>query len=480
MQYVLNENNPIEKYFEEISRIPRESGHEQAVADYVASFAEEHHLKFHRDETGNVIVFKDASPGYGNAEAVILQAHMDMVCIKETGSSHNFRNDPLDLYVEDGKVYAKGTSLGADDGYGCAYMLAVLADDTLCHPALECVFTVQEETNCIGAKELDKSLLSGKYYIGLDCSEEYRPYVSSFCSDRIILKKRVKQTRSNSTCIELHLHDLNGNVLKGVTNQECGNAVKIIARILKKLVYYGFPISIGEWNGGRFENHVPTECEVVFPVKHMFLEEVKNLIRGIYREIVNEYGRDAYSGVLDINVFEYKGHMMDKKDSMDLINLIYLLPNNMLTASADTNELVALNNIGILHANEGKIELVMSSRCRYRSCAEEIASHIRTLALIYEFDVNVEERYSSWAYRNASRLRDTMNRILQEEMNRDYEKAVCPGGLEIGFFTEAIQDLDAVMLGCDHRYLHTTEEYLDLASFNRSYNRLIRLLERMK
>ena len=188
MAFVLDQTKPNQKYFEAICGIPHPSTEEKAVSDYVCSVAEKLGLNYEQDKFWNVIVRKPASKGYEDAPVVMLEGHMDMVCVKTPESTHDFSHDPIEIYVDDkGDIRAKDTTLGADDGFGAAYMLAVLEDDTLPHPPLECVFTVQEETGTIRAEQLDKSLLKAKRMINLDGDEEGATFVACSCSDRVLL-----------------------------------------------------------------------------------------------------------------------------------------------------------------------------------------------------------------------------------------------------------------------------------------------------
>ena len=159
---VLDQNVSIYKYFEDISKIPHGSFHEEKIADYVESFAKENHFKYVRDDMNNVIIYKEATPGYENHDTVMLQAHMDMVCEKNNDVNFDFEKDALNLYIEEGWLKAKGTTLGADDGFGVSYMLSILDNDSLQHPALECVFTVQEEVGLLGSIHLKKDYFKAK------------------------------------------------------------------------------------------------------------------------------------------------------------------------------------------------------------------------------------------------------------------------------------------------------------------------------
>lgn len=478
--YILDETIPIQKYFEDICRLPHGSGNEKAVSDYVVSFAGAHELEYVRDEYLNVVVRKKASEGYENSETVMLEAHMDMVCIKETGSKHDFEKDPLDLKVENGVLYAKGTTLGADDGYGVAWMLAVLADDTLFHPALECVFTVQEETNCIGALMLDKSRLKATRMIGLDCNEEYDPYTGSFCSDRIIMTKEPVREQVSGSGLTICLHDLNGHVLHGVGHHDCGNAVIMTARFLMRFLEKDVSVRILNWNGGTLENHIPTESVCTVLLEGMTYPAAEEIIRSEYDTVFREYLSDRYSGILDISRTEVSGTALSARESRDLVRLLTLMPSNRFMAGTEDNELEALNNLGILRMEQGTVTLTMSHRSRYKSAAREILTRMEILADLFAWDIKTEERYQSWPFREDSPLRDAADAVLTEETGRPFGREICPGGLEIGIFLQAMPDLDVIELGCDHRNLHTTEECLDLGSFSRGYDRLVRILARLR
>lgn len=472
---ILNHDFLIEKHFEELCRRPHESENEKSVSDYVVSVAQKNHLKYVQDDLWNVIVYIPATPSYKNVPPVILEAHMDMVCVKGTDVKHDFAIDPLDLYIDEkNNLHARGTTLGADDGYGCAYMLALMEEKDILHPALECVFTVQEETNTIGAEKLDKFLLKGKYMIGLDCSKEYEPDVGCFTSDRFLLEKNICKEHVEGTATTIHIHDLNGKVLHGVTNNECGNAIKMIARLMEKI---NGAFQIVSFRGGTLENHIPTEAKVSF-VSDMNIDE--SMFLNAYQEIKEEYLSDNYSGYIDISKDSYSGEALCKEDSKQLIDLIYLLPNNKFVSGVEKEELVSLSNLGILETNKNHVKITGSTRSRFSYTAEEIKKRIQMISELYGYQSTIEQRYSSWPYDKNSKLRKIADSVLIEEIGKPFGEHICPGGLEIGIFVEEIEGLDAMELGAEHDYLHTTQEYLNLDSFHRSYDRLKKILERIK
>ena len=201
----------------------------------------------------------------------------------------------------------------------------------------------------------------------------------------IELNKRVKQTRTNNSCMEIHLSQIYGSGIEE-DHPEYGNAVKMMARILKKLLYSGIPVTLCEWNGN------PSECEAVMPVKEMFQDDIERIIAETYDDILKEAGAENYAGTLEIHEFEFKGHMMDKKDSRDLINFVYLLPNHSLGRSHVSREMFSACLISDIHVNEGKLEIVMDGFNQYESSVEELVVHIRTLAYLYQFEYQMEEK----------------------------------------------------------------------------------------
>ena len=204
-------------------------------------------------------------------------------------------------------------------------------------------------------------------------------------NNHVVLSKRVKQTRSNDVCLEIHLHDIQA---RGVdeAHLEYGNAIKMMARILKKLLFSGFPVSICEWNGNE------SDCEAVIPVKSTFLEDERRIIQETFQGILKEADNINDTSKMDINEFEFKGHVMDKKDSRDLINLIYLLPNHCLGKSHASQKTFSACLMKDIRANGGKLEVAMEGFNQYASSMEELYTHVRTLAHLYQFEYQIEEK----------------------------------------------------------------------------------------
>ena len=266
MAFVLDQTKPNQKYFEAICGIPHPSTEEKAVSDYVCSVAEKLGLDYEQDKFGNVVVRKPASKGYEDAPVVMLEGHMDMVCVKTPESTHDFSHDPIEIYVDDkGDIRAKDTTLGADDGYGVAYMLAVMEED-FPHPPLELVFTVQEENGCNGVDALDAGKLKSRRMIGLDVmgeTVEYTSCVSCFTSDLMKLTKTCETEPAKGAALMLTVSGVQPVHAGAMVHPEQFNAIKITARLLNALSENGAAYRLSTMAGGEAENYAPVETKTV-------------------------------------------------------------------------------------------------------------------------------------------------------------------------------------------------------------------------
>ena len=263
-------------YFEELTKIPHGSRNTKQISDYCVDFAKKRGLKVYQDEYNNVVNYRPASAGYENAPSVIIQGHLDMVCEKESGCEHDFEKDPLDIYVEDGYVTARGTTLGGDDGIAVAYALAILDDDTIKAPALEAVFTVDEEVGLDGAKMLDGSVLSAKYLINVDNEEEGAFIVGCAGGMRSALRLPVSYTDMEGMRVRIIITGLLGGHSGMEINNGRANAHIILGRLLFNLneeLFYG----IEALKGGRMDNAIARECSVDICIDKADVERMNSL-----------------------------------------------------------------------------------------------------------------------------------------------------------------------------------------------------------
>lgn len=470
----------VEKYFAAISAIPRPSEHEKAVSDYVVSIAQDLGLPCTQDRLGNVVVYKAASAGREAEAPVMLQAHLDMVAVSAPGSSHNFLRDPLQLFVDEkGNLRAKDTTLGADDGYGTAYLLAAMTEQ-FSHPTLECVFTVQEENGCYGAQGLDASLISSRRMIGLDTmgqNIENTCCVSCYCSDRLTISGEPEIAEDDGKLLCIHLSGVQPVRTGALVHPEQGNAVKIMTRLLKRLP---FPVRLCLMKGGEAENYNPVECDAVISLPgEINEEEAENSLRTELKTIDSEINEGTQDLQLTIR-WEGKTRLsISHYDTKILLNLLDLIPSGTCEISPKDGSMIATNNIGIADLNVENFRIVMSDRAKDPGCLDGINRRVAELCEMSGCSLAIENRYLPWVYRPDSPLLQTTAALMKEQWGEDMVENICPGGLELCDFLVKIPDLDCVMFAPIGGECHSTSEWMNLASFNRMYRFLKDLLAKI-
>ncbi len=476
---VLNENIAIYKYFEEISKIPRGSYHEQKISQYIVEFAAKHHLEYYQDDMYNVIVYKDASIGYEDHEPVMLQAHMDMVWEKEDDCDIDFMNDPLDLYIEDGWLKARGTTLGADDGYGIAYMLAILDDDTLAHPPLDCVFTVQEEIGLCGAMHLKAENLRAKRMIGLDSGSEISTCVSSSGGLRCEVNKPLVRKDNNYNTFKLTVSGLLGGHSGTFIDKERGNANKIAFCMLQHLSDE-IEVYLVDVVGGSKENAIPRLCEVTFACDTS-IKYIDLIFRQIYKNIQVKYEHSDPNIIYHLEQIPQKApYSYDLQTSKETINLIYLLPNGFKAKSTVIDNLTTISlNLGVITINDDVLKACYQIRSPMQFAKEELAYEIEPLSKLFYASIIKASDYPGWNYETQSPMRKLFKQVIQDELHDELIEKASHGGLEIGVFKGLIPDLDIITLGPISYNAHTPNETMNLESFQKMYHVLTTYLSKL-
>lgn len=472
---VLNHEKLHQKYFEEISRIPRASYKEEKCADYLVEFAKEHNLKYKRDALHNVIIYKPASPGYEDHGAVILQGHTDMVCEKNADCAHNFDTDPIDLYIEDGILKAHGTTLGADNGMGCAYMLAVLAMD-IPHPALECAFTVQEEVGLLGAFALKAEDFTAKRYINMDFGGSGTSTCTTSAGGEMIgLRKYVEFEACEEKAYRIFVTGLQGGHSGGCINQERGNSLKICSRILKE-ISGSCDLRIVKLDGGLKNNAIPRECEVII-ASSAKEEDIRRAFEKMETQIRNEIKFQEPDFEVTLEIAE-GGPAICEEVSADIVDLMYLLPSGLRHKSMQIADLpVASENLASVRCGADYVEFQYSLRAEKASLRDMMENELCILAGIFDLSVDVYNKFPSWEFNPDSRMRELLCRIFKEKKGFDMEIIATHGGLECGVFCDMIPGLDVVTLGAASSGAHTPEEQMNLASFDETFDLLAELLK---
>ena len=459
-------------FFEEISRIPRGSGNEKAIADYIESFGKKRGFYTYRDEVHNVFIRKPASAGCEEAAPLLLQGHMDMVCEKNGDCEHDFLNDPISLIIEDGWVHADGTTLGADNGTAIASMLSILDDDHLAHPVLECLFTVQEEIGLIGASFFDAEQITSMRMLNMDCGGEGT--ITSSCAGGMVveLSKNLDLVPFNGTAIKILVTGLAGGHSGGKIKNYLGNANRIMGRILMHLDEPAI-VSI---RGGNKDNAIPRECEAVLSVENP--EKAFSIIGDMEKTIRAELGDEDRDFKVIVEEEMPYILMADTDDSRKIWQILNVGLDGVLWMSHSIEDLVEASvNLAVIDMNEDEVRLTFSPRAAIESLNDYTQERLEIMSEILGFEMKVLYRYPGWAFAKDSPLRDLLIRVYKEETGKDMEIKAVHGGLETGIILGKKPGLDIAAIGPDSEGAHSPQERLNISSMERTYRLVCRVRE---
>jgi len=465
--------------FRTLTAIPRDSGDEKAVAEYLVSFAEERGLDVVMDELYNVIIRKPGTEGYENAPILVLQSHSDMVYIKSDDSSHDY-NSPLKVIEQDGYLSAEGTSLGADNGIGMAFALAVLDSTDLPHPPLEAVFTTCEETGMEGVNHLSPSALMGRRMINLDSEWEGVFVVGCAGGVTPVFSRKAdwETVPEDYKGFKLTIRGLTGGHSGVEIAKGRGNAIRMLARII-----YAANTELGAYagaiSGGSKGNAIPEHSEAV-----VYVRDEKGL-----RKLVEEYDA-AFRYELsasDKNVSvsmepcDADGKALTADTLQDTLTMLLTIPVNVQSMSMHLKDLVeSSNNIGILRCDEEEVTITCSIRSSVPTLKKLMCDQMTVLAHAAHAEVHFYNDYPEWALSLDSPLRDKAVEIFEELYEKKPEIISIHGGLECGFFKKIYPDMDIISTGPDLFDVHTPQEKLEIASAQRVYEWLVKLLAVLK
>ena len=464
-------NKPYCYYFNEICKIPHGSYNEKAISEYVVAFAKEHNLAYVQDEMNNVIIRKPASVGYESYEPVMLQGHMDMVCEKEPGVEFDFEKDGIQTYVDEkGLLRAKGTTLGADDGMGVAEMLAILADNTLKHPALDCVFTVQEEVGLFGALGLDKSLLRAHRMISLDGGGETVTAVSSAGGVNAITSIPVERKETAKSYYTIRVTGLSGGHSGGLIDKEKGNANKLLARIIKEMMNEGKDLQLVSIDGGSKDNAICRESTAVIASDDAF-ETLQSACQALKEKISVEFEVSDPEFTVEFEKCEKNIPAMDESSTKKVVDYMYLCPNGFRHKSMAIEGLTLTSlNMGIVKTEEDKVIVNSSIRSALEEAIDDLIDTIKCLAGYMGATTETFARYPGWNYNPDSKMRETYAKVLKELYpEKELECHAGHGGLECAVFTQVEGGMDIITCGPISEGCHTPDEMLDLASWDRTW-----------
>ena len=468
MEYIIKgyKHESFFRYFEEISAIPRGSGNEGGMVEYLRLFAEQYGLYFYTDEHRNVLIRKEATAGYEDVAPILLQGHTDMVCEKNGDSDHDFEKDPLDLYIENGFLRARGTTLGGDDGAAVALMLSILSDATMEHPLLECLFTSGEETGLYGAHGFDCSLIKSRRLLNLDTELDGEAIASCAGSADLLFIREFDSEKANDLTLNLTVKGLAGGHSGADIHTGRSNAIRLMGRILARL-YDDCPFHLVSIKGGNKRNAIPRECEAQIIVLDM--EKAKAIAEDEAKKIASELVSVDHR----FHVLLRRGRIVESclpyKDTSAVINMITLPTNGVLSMSPANPDFVRTSsNIGVIHTEEGKVVASVMARSSCDSEMDALLLSFKRLAKACAYDYILEDRSGGWDMNPNSKLASDFLRIYKNLFPESTPVVnAIHAGLECGIFVSKLEGCDALSVGPTIYEIHSPDEAMDLASCDR-------------
>lgn len=470
-------------YFEEISRIPRGSGNEKGISDYLVKFAKEKQLPVIQDSHNNVIISKKGTKGYEGSPIVVIQGHLDMVCEKNNSKQHDFEVDPIELIVEGDVIRANGTTLGADNGIAIAYAMALLDSTDIPHPPIEVLLTSDEETGMSGAASLRPEDVKGRMLINIDNEEEGQLLVS--CAGglrtKIALKVDWVAAPSEVTTCSIKVAGLKGGHSGMDIIKQRGNSNKILGRVLVDIMGK-VSFDLAAINGGAKDNAIPREASAEIAIKDEAIPALRKEVDSWNKILKNEYRKSDPE--LQIQL-ETCGCITGKVFSTDCkekaIKLLYLIPNGIQTMSMDIDGLVqSSTNLGIVKTSGDAVTYESAVRSSIRSLKRDIVKQTETIAEALGASIAIHSEYPEWQYDPNSKIRDIFQKVHREMYKKDAEIVAIHAGVECGLFKEKFPDIDMISFGPNLFDVHTPDEHMSISSVERTWEYLLNVLKEIK
>ena len=464
-------------YFEKLCGIPHGSGNTKQISDYCVEFAKSIGLEYYQDADNNVIIIKEASEGYENADPVIIQGHLDMVCEKTADCSKDMTKEGLDIYIDGDVIRAKDTTLGGDDGIAVAMAMAILEDKNLCHPRVEAVFTVDEEIGLLGAGSIDVSCLRGKTMINIDSEDEGIFTVSCAGGNTALTRLPVTSTDYEGTVYTIEITGCKGGHSGVEINKGRSNPNVLMGRLLQD-IQKGTSVQIVSVEGGLKDNAIPVQAKAVIVCGEEIV--LKASVEQMQTIFSNEYATADPDIKITFTKEEKKAKVMEQVSSDRIICLLACMPNGIQNMSMDIEGLVQTSlNMGIVETKEDHVKISFCVRSSVDSEREMLNRRIGSLISQFGGSMEVVGAYPGWEYKKDSKLRDLMIDVFKDQYGKEPEVEAIHAGLECGMFAGKIPGLDCVSIGPNLDQIHTVRERMSISSVQRVYTFVLEVLKRM-
>ena len=453
------------------------------MIDYLKNWGESHGLDTKVDQTGNVIIRKPATPGFENRKTVILQSHMDMVCDKLVNVDFDFDRDPIQTYVDGEWIRAKGTTLGADDGIGCAIELAILEADDIEHGPLECVFTRDEETGLSGAEGMKAEFMTGDYLINLDSEDEGEIFVSCAggrnTTARFTFQR--EQAPAGAFFLGAQLKGLNGGHSGDDINKKRANAIKLLGRFLFQTYNRYEGMRLAQFHSGKLHNAIPRDGQFIIAVPTAVKENVKADWNVFAAQVEEEFHVTDTQMVWTMESTDAQPVIADAV-ARNFVWALQAVDNGIYSICQDPalNGMVETSsNIAAIHSTETEITILSSQRSNVMSNLDNMCATIRATFQLAGAEAWSSDGYPAWKMRPESKLRQTVVDCYKELFGKEPIVRGIHAGLECGLFSERYPNLDMVSFGPTLRDVHTPDERLLIPTVQMVWDHLLLVLKRI-
>lgn len=460
-------------WFQEISKIPRGSGNEQEISDFLKKFAEDRGLSVKQDEALNIIIHKPGTKGFENSPWVSLQGHMDIVCEKAPGSDHDFEKDPIELILDGDILHANNTTMGGDDGIAIAYALALLDADDIPHPNLEVIITTNEETGMDGAAALKAEDLKGDYLLNIDSEEEgiFILGCAGGADFQVTFPAKPAAAPAGLKGYQLELSHFHGGHSGQEIHAGYANAIKVLGRLLYE-VQKTTPVRIAQIDGGTKHNAIPAQatCSFACPA------DATGMLKEIWTVVQNEFGPlepDMTMTVKETAVSE----VLSAEDSRRLVDYLLVVPHGPRSMSPKMQGLVQTSlNCAILRQEGDQIRLQLNLRSGVDSLCVELLDQLSVLTEAFGLDYERSAVHSAWEFNPESALKDRAIQVYRDMYGKEPEVTAIHAGVECGLLKSVMPNTDMLSLGPDILEVHTPRERLSVSSVKRTWEFILKLL----
>ena len=466
------------EFFDDITRVPRPSKKEEKMSAFLVDFAKKHNLECQCDAIGNVVIRKPASKGYENRPIVVLQAHTDMVCEKNSDKVFDFNNDAIQTYIDNGWVKADGTTLGADDGIGIAAALALLIDESIEHPALEALFTVDEETGLTGAFNLGEGMVKGKYLINLDSEDEGEVFIG--CAGGIdtlaYLPLAEEAAPSDYAYYKVAVSGLLGGHSGDDIDKGHANSNKWAARIAERVVRL-FGAKLSYFDGGNLRNAIPREAYIILGVPSDKAAAFESDVNAYGDALCAEFAIVEKGAKVETSKVEVPAKVLAPLTQHNLLSALIGIPSGVLAMSSAMPGLVETStNLASVKFTEDNIVVTTSQRSSVESAKEYAMLHVESVFAASGFEVVHSDGYPGWAPNPNSALLECTKSAYKRLFGAEPKVRAIHAGLECGLFLEKYPHLEMVSFGPTLRGVHSPDERLEISTVDKFWKLLVEVV----